>query len=211
MGDCWFTPSTTSASTYRLQGERLTYHSHFYVHHIYAKEWVHSQDAKLGSPALINKLDPEWYIFKTKTNIWLLKNRICMAVFFFLSVAKSINLAFLCVIISYLWVCFTATTTRGLLVHPLLDPAWVSWFFCGSKHVSEVDKLCAINTYNMAEKCFSSLLFKFRFMSCYKDKDTSAIGYILGAAEPVNQLGSKISQFKHELSDWTVWGERKLH
>lgn len=33
------------------------------------------------------------------------------------------------------------------------------------------------------------------------DKDTSAIGYILGAAEPVNQLGSKISHFKHELSD----------
>lgn len=112
MGDCWFTPSTTSASTYRLQGERFTYHSDFYVHHIYAKEWVHSQDAKLGSPALINKLDPEWYIFKTKTNIWLLKNLICMAVFFFLSFAKSINLAFLCAIISYLWVCFTATTTR---------------------------------------------------------------------------------------------------
>lgn len=67
--------------------------------------------------------------------------------------------------------------------------------------MSEVDKLCAINTYNMAEKCFSSLLFKFRFMSCYKDKDTSAIGYILGAAELVNQPGSKISQFKHELSD----------
>lgn len=65
--------------------------------------------------------------------------------------------------------------------------------------MSEVDKLCAINTYNMAEECFSSLLFKFRFISRYKD--TSAIGYILGAAEPVNQPGSKISQFKHELSD----------